>query len=246
MDNFGDLKMSGAGSCIGGKYNRVKLSGACEVNGDLECAEFHASGAAEVRGKIQCKSFSTSGAVEISGNVFAQDMIISGATEIYGDAEANSLRISGSSGIKGNLKVEDVVIHGGVNVGGDCSSKNFEAKGGFEIRGILKAEDINIVVGGYCEAKELRGKNINIKNVNDVNYTAGILSKVISFVSSKENKLITKTIEGDEIHIDNARVERVRGINVEIGEECVIGTVEYSGKLIKHPRAVINNEIKIG
>ena len=44
----------------------------------------------------------------------------------------------------------------------------------------------------------------------------------------REGRFIGKEIEGDNIYVDTAQVQVIRGEHVEIGPDCQIDKVEYS------------------
>lgn len=51
-------------------------------------------------------------------------------------------------------------------------------------------------------------------------------------------------IEGDKIHIDNVKADLVRGIDVEIGDLCVVERVEYKSGIKISDKAIVNEVIK--
>jgi hypothetical protein len=47
------------------------------------------------------------------------------------------------------------------------------------------------------------------------------------------------SIEGDNINIDHVKADRVSGLNVKIGDLCVIDRVEYKGNIEVSEKAII-------
>lgn len=236
------LKISGAGSANGGKYDEVRISGAGEVKGDIECRLFKTSGASEVKGNVKAQSFEISGASEIKGSVDAEYMKISGASEINGDVTTKDIRVSGSSEIKGALRAETVTLKGACEIEKDCEAEDFKAYGGFEIKGLLNAGNIEIKIWGGCSVKEIGGEKIDIRIGNE-----GVFgfTKMISMFFSKPKGLETDLIEGDEIYLEETKAKVVRGNNIVIGEGCEIELVEYMGDLRVIANGRVNEQRKI-
>lgn len=227
--NFNDLKLSGAGNTSGGKFDNVRLSGACSVNGDLECTELHCSGASEIRGGVKAKYVKTSGSSDIKGEVSAEEIIISGASHIRGDVNTNNIKTSGASEIKGNLSAEKVEISGASEIKGDCNTESFVARGGFDIGGLLNADNVDIELGGKCRVREIGGEKIKVVEGIRVGSSLGRLLNNI--FSSERMELTVSIIEGDDIYLEYTRASIVRGNKVIIGKGCNIHTVEYKDSI---------------
>jgi len=222
-----NLKISGAGSADGGRYNEVKISGAGDIKGDIECNYFKGSGASNVRGNVKAKIIELSGASDIKGNVECEEMRTSGASDVRGNVTTKKIKISGASDIKGNLYAEEVEISGASEVRLDCEAETFVAKGAFGIGGLLNAGNINVSLAGPCKAREIGGEHIEVK----LGEIGGFISKLIKYVSSNECMLKTEVIEGDNIYLEGTKAKIVRGNNITIGKDCEIELVEYKGEL---------------
>lgn len=223
-----DLKISGAGSASGGSYNEVKISGAGEIKGDIDCSEFKVSGASEIKGNVKAKFARISGASDIRGNLISDEILVSGASNVGGDVIAKRVKISGGSNIKGNLHAEDVEISGGIEIKGDCEAENFAARGGFDIGGLLNAGNVDIRVGGLCRVSEIGCERIEVK-VADSGFFA--LKKLISDIFNFRSSLKCTVIEGDDIYLEATTAKIVRGNNVVIASDCEIELVEYKNDL---------------
>jgi len=234
--NLQNIKISGAGSAAGGRYDEVKISGAGEIKGDIECNFFKTSGASDVKGNVKANIIEISGASDIKGNVECEEMRTSGASDIRGDVRAKRVKVSGASDVNGNLYAEEVEISGASEVKGDCEAENFIAKGSFKIGGLLNAGNINIRIAGPCKAREIGGEHIEVK----LGEIGGLISKIIKFVSYRECILTTEVIEGDNIYLEGTKAKVVRGNNITIGKDCDIELVEYKGEL-----KVIDNGIVV-
>lgn len=244
MENgvLGNLKISGAGSSRGGKYNEVRISGAGDIVGDVECQLFKSSGASDLKGNLKSKMVEVSGTTDIRGNVTAEQIFVSGASDIHGDVETKKIKISGASDIKGRLHAEEVHISGAIEIRDDCEAETFKATGGFKIGGLLNADNIEIGIGGKCNVKEIGGEKINVRLSNSMGL--GII-RAIKEVFNVHEYLITELIEGDEIYIESTVAKVVRGNNVTIGPDCDIDLVEYKGEIKLQNGARVKEQKKI-
>lgn len=241
-ESSANLKISGVGSSNGGKFNEVKISGAGDVNGDVECNLFKSSGASDIKGNLKSKVVEISGASDIKGNVTAEQIYISGASDIKGNVETKKIKISGASDIKGGLHAEEVDISGAIEIKNDCEAEVFKASGGFKIGGLLNADNIEINIGGKCNVKEMGGEKISVKMSNGVGF--GII-RAIKEAFNVHEYLTTELIEGDEIYIESTVAKVVRGNNVTIGPDCDIDLVEYKGEIKLKNGARIKEQKKI-
>lgn len=233
MERGNDLRISGAGSAGGGRFNEVKISGAGCVEGDIDCNVFRSSGASSVKGNIKTKLFESTGASDVKGNVDASEMRISGAGKIKGNVSTVKLKISGGGDIEGNLHADEIELSGGIHIGGDCEAESFKASGGIKIAGLLNAGEINININGKCSAKEIGGEKINIRRNSSIGggaFSGGVF-KVIKEMFNVHEYFVTELIEGDEIYIESTVAKVVRGNNVTIGPDCIIDIVEYKNEV---------------
>ncbi|MBK1812480.1 polymer-forming cytoskeletal protein [Clostridium sp. YIM B02505] len=253
-----DLKISGSGKFGGGKFNSVKISGAGEINGDLDCVDFKCSGSSNVVGDVLCQEFkisgdasikgdvksslfSVSGSSSINGNITSDEMKISGDSKIGGDLSVGQLKISGDSKVGGNLKGDNIKIFGGVRIGGNCEAEHFTCYGAFNIGEMLNAEKIEINPGGECKTNEIGGKEIEVR----LRSKDSFVMSFIRFASFSKSRLICDSIEGDNIYLEATKASIVRGKNITIGERCEIDTVEYSEDITILDGAIVKNQIKI-
>jgi len=240
--NFGDIKISGAGTAVGGKYNEVGISGSGEINGDVECVEFKTSGSSKVIGALKAETIRISGAAKIQGNVEATEMKVSGSANVEGQVKSQSVKISGVIHIGGSLYGEEVNISGSLHVGKDCEVESFQASGSFRINGLLNAGDIKINLGGKSSVKEIGGEHIEVKGSIIDNF---FFKKVIDKMFNSKSELSTDLIEGDEIYLENTSAKIVRGNNVIIGEGCNIGLIEYRGEINVSGESIVREQMKV-
>ena len=212
---YKDTTISGAGSVGGGTYKNITISGSGKVNGDVSCGSFDASGSAKVEGDLICGgAISTSGAFKVTGDVKCGEMDCAGAVKVMGSINAGSIDISGA-----------------LAVGGDCSAETFAQRGGVKIEGLLNAEEIDICMqnaGGNCKIGQIGGGKVKITSKDTVG------SKILVFFNAFSNAsgmLETTLIEADRVELEHVKADTVRAIDAVIGDDCEIGTLEYSGEM---------------
>jgi cytoskeletal protein CcmA (bactofilin family) len=238
-----DLRISGAGSSTGGSYNEVRISGAGDVNGDIDCNMLRVSGAADIKGNVKTKSAHISGASDIKGNVTCEELIeISGASDIKGDVVTKKIRISGGSDIKGSLHAEEVDITGAIDIKEDCEAERFKASGAFEIGGLLNAGTIDIRIGGKCRVSEMGGEKIDVR-LSDNGIFA--LKRIVSDLFNLKDALRAVVIEGDDIYLESTIAKVVRGNNVTIGPNCEIELIEYKNQISINSNARVKEQKKL-
>ncbi len=216
METGNDLRINGIGSSTGGKYDIVQINGKGDITGDLECSELQINGLAH-----------------LEGNVRAGTIRVSGKSDFRGDISGQRMVIDGMSDISGAVKIETVENRGVLKIEKDCGSEVFSSQGGFTVGGLLNAGKIDISVYAQCKAREIGGENIEVR-------IGGGLS-IRKFIGSLfpglplNPVLVTDTIEGDDVYLENTTAKVVRGENVKIGPGCQIGVVEYKSSYYKDP-----------
>jgi cytoskeletal protein CcmA (bactofilin family) len=252
-----DLKISGSGTSGGGRFNSVKISGSGTIQGDIDCRDLKISGSGKINGEIITEEFKTSGSSKISGGIKANEVSISGSTRIEGAVTAAEMTVSGSSKISEDLTCKDFKSSGSTKIDGklqggkiktsgslqvekDCEVETFIARGSVKINGLLSADKVDIEVSHESFIKEIGGEIIEVKN----ELSTKLVKQVVNFFVQRNDCLRSDLIEGDEIYLENTKAKLVRGKNVTIGENCEIGTVEYSGSFDVKDGSIIGNSIK--
>ncbi len=163
-----EFKAAGSGRVRGDlECESVKVSGACDFDGDVRCVEFRSAGASRIAGTLACQDVNVSGSLDVGRGVQAVDITSSGALRVNGDVSGQDFHSSGSVRIDGGLKVVDVDIE----LGGSSRIKSIEgqdvtvrATGGFlRSRGDLSAEritgvdvDLEGTTVAYVEGQDVR------------------------------------------------------------------------------------------
>ncbi|MFD3156156.1 cell shape determination protein CcmA [Haloimpatiens sp. FM7330] len=221
-NNETNLKITGAGESTGGKYNEVTISGAGEINGDMECNMFKVAGSGEVHGNLQSKIIKASGAFEVNGNIEGEDIDGKGAVDINGTLKCKNVNMAGAVDIDGDLYGDIIKISGALDIKKNCEAEILNLKGCFDIEGLLNAGQINIEMKRRCNVKEIGGEKIEIRRINE-----SFVSRLFNLSSGRRGKLECEVIEGDDIYLEYTEAEVVRGNNIVLGPECEIQCVEY-------------------
>jgi len=236
--------IAGAGKISGGTYERISISGAGKVEGDVTAEEIRISGAGKIDGRVEAKEVEASGSIVVTKDLVADEMKVSGSGRIEGHARVKELKCSGSLHA-GRLSCDYIKVSGRLRVTGDVESELFKASGGFEIDGLLSADKVEIDLGGRCQAREIGGGKISVTRGGWKDRGLLLDGIVRLFVGAGSAELRTSQIEGDEIVLEETIADVVRGKTIEIGPGCQIGRVEYTESLTVHPSARVGDQAKV-
>ncbi|MCM3694367.1 polymer-forming cytoskeletal protein [Neobacillus niacini] len=234
--NRGDLLINGFGSSNGGSFHAVTINGKGTVIGDVECSELDCNGSGSITGDVVVNQARINGHGKINGNMECQVLSVEGAAGVTGNLRVEMLKVSGKAKVGGKIKGDEIKIKGRLTVGEDCEAESFRAESQFSIGGLLNADLIDITLFADCDAKEIGGQTILIKQKNSL---LGI------FKSFVRTQLKTECIEGDKIEIENTKAGMVRGNQVVIGANCEIEVVEYSGEFTMDKNSIVKDIRKI-
>jgi cytoskeletal protein CcmA (bactofilin family) len=240
----GSASISGAGTIAGGKYDRVSISGAGKVTGDLVARELHVSGTGKVEGRTEVGRIAASGVAKFEQDVVAEEISASGAMKVEGSVRVKELKTSGAFKATGSIHAEYVRSSGDLHSGGDVEAEIFHATGGFDIVGLLAADKIEIRLGGHCRAREIGGERIEVR-AGAWGEGGFILGALVRAFAAKPVQLTAQLIEGDDVVLESTTAETVRGKRIEIGPDCHIETVEYSESLNVHEDAKVATKRKV-
>ena len=210
-----DILIMGEGTCIEGKYNKVRIMGSGEIEGNITRKKFTVAGSVEGRGNINFEELKVAGAIEIEGSLKGKNLTIAGAGEIQGSIKVDTCKIYGMLELEEDLEAEEVII-----------------KGGLESNGYINSETVSIQLLGPCQVEGIGASNIKVGKRITLSEEKGwrkwfAANPRINF-GDKEGQFRGKEIEGDKIYVDTAQVQVIRGEHVEIGPDCQIDKVEYS------------------
>lgn len=264
MENnqIGDLRISGSGSAGGGRYNVVSISGSGKIVGDLNCEKFRISGSGKVDGSITTNDFGISGSGKVTRDLKCSKGSISGSGKIEGSVYGGTFTISGSGTVEGNFKGDEFIINGSGKVGGRISGTSVKLSGAvsvgqgiegeiIDIRGSLRTnnmvngDQVNVEIGGRTEIEEIGATKVTVsKGIQGRGMVSRFFLKL--FGGNDFDYLTAKTIEADEIYLENTIAEVVRGGKIVIGPGCKIKKIEYSENFeVKSETSIIDETIKI-
>ncbi|CAI6085981.1 hypothetical protein [Cohnella sp. JJ-181] len=216
-----DLKMVGTTSSNGGVYKLVKITGECEINGDLYCGRLACTGEMNVRGKLNAE------AVRLTGVCGVEASLASG--EIRGTGEVK---------VKGSLRSEKIKLDGQLSVDGNADIGEAELRGGIVCGGLLTAERLDLSLFGPSTVRELGGGRLRVRRSR--------ISAIKNLVSPWGAATLTAgLIEGDQVELQYTEAEVVRGGDVAIGPGCRIGRVEYRRELRVASGSTVGERVRI-
>lgn len=242
---IGDLRISGSGSAGGGRYNVVSISGSGKIVGDLTCEKFKISGSGKVTGDLSCVRGNISGSGKIEGSVHGGSFTISGSGTVLGNFKGDEFVINGSGKVGGRISGTNVRLLGAATVGQGIEGEIIDIRGSLRTNGMVNGDQVNIEIDGRTEIDEIGATKVSVfKSIQG----RGILTRFIYslFVGKDYGYLFTKSIEADEIYLENTIADVVRGNRIIIGKGCKIKKIEYSESLeVKNDTSIIEETIKL-
>lgn len=216
-----DLKLVGTTSAGGGRYRNIRVTGECDLRGDIECGKLHGMGQLAVGGSLRAALLNWTGECRAEGPFLA------GSFRGRGDFHAG-----------GGSRGEDVRLTGSIRVGGDFECGSFKLFGGFEIDGLLSADRMEASMVGPCHAKEIGGGSIVVRRSR----TAAVqgLVKPVDYAA-----LTADSVEGDLLDLRHAKLGVARGNRVIVGPGCEIGLVEYRTIIDIHKNAKVHKLVRL-
>jgi len=251
----GSLSIAGAGKATGGLYERVTISGAGRVEGDVEADSVVISGAGKIVGKVKANRVSLAGACKIVGAVTAQKFDAAGAWKVSGDVQSEQFKAAGAGSIEGSVQAQEFSNGGTIKIaknlraqrarfggvlaaGGDVEASELRGRGAFRIDGLLAADQLELELDERSWAREIGGERITVRKRESF---WGWLARWWG----RQIKLSAETIEADEIYLEATVAKTVRGKRVTLGPECRIERVEYSESLHIDPKSVVKEQMRL-
>jgi cytoskeletal protein CcmA (bactofilin family) len=224
-----DLKIIGDNSASGGKYNHARVIGDTIINGNLDCLTFECVGNSRINGDLRANDARIVGSVSVTGSLEAEEIRIAGNIDANGDVKAGSLVLRGGMDIKGGVRCDDVKVTGYATIAKNCETETFKSEGPLSIGGLLNAGQIDIGIHGRCRVSEIGGERIKVRRGHYAGL-GNIIKALFIPADFFKGKLVTDSIEGDEIRLEDTKAKVVRGKNVMIGDRCEIDYLEYASQ----------------
>jgi cytoskeletal protein CcmA (bactofilin family) len=106
----GNLTMTGNGSSLGGEFNRVRIMGERDVEGDLTCNHLRVMGTVCVRGQATSKWTRVMGNIDVDGDFHGEVVKILGQLSVKGDCNAEAFKVRGTFHIGGLLNAGRIEV----------------------------------------------------------------------------------------------------------------------------------------
>jgi cytoskeletal protein CcmA (bactofilin family) len=162
------VSIAGAGRIGGGTYHSVKVAGSGTIEGDVKAQTISTAGSCVIKGSVEAEELKTAGSCRVEGDVRAEEFRTTGSATVEGEVQADVFKSSGSQRIGGKLTASYVKTSGSLEVSSDVEADKFVSEGSFEIGGLLTADEISIRLGGDCEAREIGGERIEVRQKSGV------------------------------------------------------------------------------
>ena len=152
--------------------------------------------------------------------------------------------MAGAGRIEGRINATNVKLLGAIRVGHGIEGEFITIKGALKSLGMVNGDEVNIELNGGCEVEEIGATKVKVLKEYS---TMNVIGRVICKLFSKNYGYLTiRTIEADEIYLENTIADVVRGGKITIGEGCKIKRIEYSESLEKlNSDSVIEEEMKL-
>lgn len=164
-----NLIMTGNGSSNGGEFNRVKIMGESDVNGDLTCRQLRVMGTVNVHGETKSKLTRVVGEVDVDGHFHGDVVKIVGQLSVKGDCNAEVFKLRGTFNIGGLLNAGRIQVRlFGPTVAQEIGGGQIEVKRNLPMSvssykhltvDSVEGDDIRLE---YTRAKVVRGNRVNI------------------------------------------------------------------------------------
>ncbi|MDU4695549.1 MAG: hypothetical protein E6Y08_07020 [Paenibacillus sp.] len=237
-DRRADLKIVGNGTSNGGIFNKVKVVGEGEINGDVDCLTLNCTGTLEVDGGLRIEVLKATGTIAVTGPMSGEELNLTGNLSVRSGLKAGKARLNGEIRIEGGIAGEDIGLFGSCELTGNCQAERLRIKGALQTQGTINAEQVELAMFGRSQAGEIVGGQIRI--APHPTWKWGSL-----FKSWGTPELQATVIEGDVIRLENTVADIVRGGDVSIGPGCRIRLVEYTKHYHQDPNAEVGEHLNV-
>lgn len=179
------------------------------------------------------------GVITVNGAIICENMLQEGVCEFAGGITVKQkASIKGTSKVRGSVEAENLNLAGVMNLNGNLTGENLVIDGAMDVSGEINAEEMSFLMSHGSGAKSVFGHSIEIRR--------GKGSRLISMLRARKHEFTCEHMECDKIKIEYCNIKTVSGEDIEIGPQCRIGTLEYSGSYTADPTAVIDKIVKVG
>lgn len=215
--DYRGIRVVGSAKLYGGTAKSVRVAGSAEFLDDMEIRELKFAGALEAKNAtLTCGRATLRG--EGQFKLLRCDTLRIKKHQGIGDSgyrptisgrvEAKRAEITGTATIE-ELQAEELVLEGSLTSKKPLICERIVVKGG-----ALAAEE--------TECERIEGKLSPKSCLGEVHATSALLG-----CSDAEKRFRAELIEADDIELESAEVDVVRGLWVRIGRGCKVRLVEY-------------------
>lgn len=177
------------------------------------------------------KDITMSGITTILGSINGEDINIEGLCKSHGDINCNKFFSEGTLTSNGSIDASNTIyLSGLINIEGNLQGKEITSSGKLTVTGLMSGDNIIISMSSTNKIREIGGEKVCVE----------LLKKSIF----SDPKLITDSIEADNITLENTICDVVRGNFLTIKSGCTIKKVEYTGELIIDSNSNISEIVK--
>ncbi|OFW78073.1 MAG: hypothetical protein A2201_02100 [Alicyclobacillus sp. RIFOXYA1_FULL_53_8] len=163
-----DLVVTGTGTASGGDFDKVKVIGEGNVDGDLASTQVKVRGVINVHGHLKTGRMQVVGTAYVGGNLQGDEVAVTGTLQVTGDCSAEKLKVRGGFSVDGLLNAEnlDIALYGPARakeIGGGI----INIRPRFRIFSHYKRLTVDTVEGDevrlhYTSAKVVRGNKVYV------------------------------------------------------------------------------------
>lgn len=237
MEN--NINIDGIGSIREGQYQDVSIDGIGTIQGNIDVEKIKVNGKAKSLGKINTNYMDVNGVFNVSDDIkVKEECKINGYCKTAGSITGKYLDVNGRLSANGEVDFDNIQVSGEIFINGNCKCENLFLDGKAKIDGLLSGDNLDLNILKVNEIKEIGGEKISVKKRTGT-------YKVLFFTKEINTKLICEEIEADEIYLENTHCNIVRGRNIEIGDNCVINKIEYTGELKESGKSKIKERVHL-
>ncbi len=232
-----------------------KFFGSGQVNAD--CVSF---GNIKVAGQVNLQGICKGDTLIVTGDLSAEFL----ECRILRSSPAGSKGKSGHFKWWGTLKAEtfenlyaldlsscdyefkNIISSAFLSYNGEIACNNFYSFGGLCCEGI-NAENITVIINDDISLQSVAGSNIRISKAFQADRLFKSIPKSFKYknFTSDCGIVYIPSIEGDAISIEYTRSDVVSGVDVVIGDLCIIDRVEYTSSIVISEKAVVNEVVRL-
>ena len=240
------MNIAGVGVIPSGEFDeKISISGTGRLSGNLRCKGLSISGEASGAGDIVCDGkMSVAGSAHFKGYLRAETLWIAGSFRLEeGCTAQQDIRVAGAAHFGGAVKCGNLHSDGSIRLDAGAEAEEICLSHRTQSGGLLNAETVTLQLrGGTSCVASIGGSSIQVKNIG----RRFSLRDLLQCGTQRYGFLkVEESIEGETVTLENTSAPVVVGDTVNIGKDCEIGRVQYTGQLEIHPEAKVGEVEKL-